>query len=165
MHLPAIVLAPMGDTEFARFKALAISTHAEDNVTATRWSEPNALARAEAEFQRLLPQGLQTRDHRLCEIRDAAQGLVVGYLWFAFTLDGPVRSGYLYNVHVLVQHRGRGYAKAALDGLEDIARAERLATLRLHAFSCNAAAQALYRSQGYWITGVNMQKRLREDEH
>jgi hypothetical protein len=38
-----------------------------------------------------------------------------------------------------------------------------LSSIALHVFSFNTGAQALYRSTGYGITGMNMLKPLRRD--
>lgn len=159
-------LAPMQSAEFDSFAELAIASYAEDNVAAGRWPPQGALARARAEFERLLPQGLHTPAHWLYEIREteAASGEVIGFVWFAVLADGATRSGYLYHIRIKPQFRGLGHAKAALDRLDEIARAMGLSSIALHTFSQNGAAQALYRSQGYWITGMNMRKTLRMDD-
>lgn len=157
---PHVTLAPMQDAEFAAFRQEAVAIFADNNVRSYRWPEAGAQARAEAQFTQLLPQGLQTPDHRLYEVYDTAQGLLVGHVWFNVQQADTLREGYLYNIHIKAIHRGRGYATSAMRVIEQMAADEGVSDVRLHVFAMNTAAQALYRSLGYWITGVNMQKRI-----
>jgi ribosomal protein S18 acetylase RimI-like enzyme len=60
---------------------------------------------------------------------------------------------------VFPQYR-RGHARAALAALEAAARAHRITTLALNVFGSNDGAQELYRSVGYVITSMRMQKEL-----
>lgn len=161
--LPTIQLVPLTEDEFATFGAEAVVEHAQDNVKAGKWTMDEALAQSREEFARLLPQGLRTPGHRLFGVHEAAQGDLVGYLWFAVSGEGAARGAYLYNVQVRSACRGRGYAKAALDHFEALAAADGATHVRLHVFSFNSPAQALYRSQGYWITGLNMHKKLGDE--
>lgn len=149
-----------------RFDGWAEETNADyaaDNVTAGRWPRRRAAERARAEFNRLLPQGMQTPGHYFYEIRDGGEE-PVGSLWFAVIGEGEARSGYVYNVRVHPAWRGRGHARAALLEVERVAAGMGLAAVALHVFGFNAPAQALYRSLGYGITGFNMRKPLRTDD-
>ena len=92
-------------------------------------------------------------------------GEVVGFVWFAVQESAGVRNGYVYSIQVRPEFRGQGHASAALRLLEDIAAGLGLVHIALHVFAFNTSAQALYRSLGYGITGVNMLKPLRRDEH
>jgi hypothetical protein len=42
------------------------ASYAEDHVQAGNWSAEEAPANARAETDKLLPDGLQTKDHRVC---------------------------------------------------------------------------------------------------
>jgi ribosomal protein S18 acetylase RimI-like enzyme len=163
-----IMLAPMGEADFAAFQALTVGAYAEDNVESARWKMEHALERSRAEFDRLLPQGIRTPNHHFLDIRRTAPaddasgpGEVVGQLWYAID-EGPFeRAAYVYYIRVAPRFRGRGHAHAALELLEQRVRAQGLDSIALHVFSFNTTAQALYRSLGYWITGLNMRKFLR----
>ncbi len=61
------------------------------------------------------------------------------------------------------EFRGRGHARAALQLAEAIAIAQGAQAIALHVFIFNTSAQALYRSLGYGITGLNMLKPLQRD--
>lgn len=146
---------------FAAFAEESQQAYADDNVLAGRWPEAGALQQARAEFARLLPQGVATPGHRLYEILEKASGQCVGVLWLALQQAGAERVGYVYNLRVGSAFRGRGHARAAMQ----LAEAEVLAAggvrMALHVFGFNTSAQALYRSLGYGITGLNMAKPLR----
>lgn len=159
-----ITLLPMPEGDFATFEAECTSAYAQDNVLAGRWPRATGLARAQQEFRRLLPQGLATPHHHVYNVHDAQNRQVVGFLWFAELDAGDLRTGHIYSIHIEPAHRGHGHAKAAIDRIEELGRARGLGTISLHVFSHNAAAQALYRSLGYGITGFNMIKPLRRDE-
>jgi ribosomal protein S18 acetylase RimI-like enzyme len=156
----ATTLVPMGQDALAAFAEHAIADYARDAVQAGRWVADSALERARAEFDRLLPQGVETPNHFLYEIRDEAAGVAVGALWFAIDVKNDPSAGYLYSIRVEPAFRGRGHAKAALDRLEAVALDKGLTSMGLHVFGHNTTAQALYRSQGYWITGLVMRKPL-----
>ncbi len=159
-----ITLLPMPAADFPSFQAECTSAYARDNVQAGRWPAANALARAQKEFHRLLSGGLNSPGHHIYSICEQQSDQKVGFLWFAeFDADGA-RTGFVYSIHIHPEYRGRGYAKAAIDRLEEQSAARHLASISLHVFSHNAAAQALYRSLGYGITGFNMLKPLRRDD-
>ena len=157
-------LVSMGAEAFASFAEEAVSSYAEDNVIAGRWPGEGAMERSRTEFDRLLPEGLQTPDHHLYEIVETAEAATVGCLWYSVSGDKEARAGFVYNIHIKPEYRGRGYAAAALVLLEEKARAEGLISIGLHVFGFNTAAQALYRSAGYGVTGLNMLKLLHRDE-
>lgn len=159
-----ITLLPMAESRFASFEAECTSAYARDNVLSGRWPQSSAQARAQAEFRRLLPAGPNSPGHFVFDIHDSGSQQTVGFLWFAQIDAGDSRTGHVYSIHVDPAHRGRGHAKAAIDRIEAHALALGLVTVSLHVFSHNAAAQALYRSLGYGITGFNMLKPLRRDE-
>lgn len=153
-------LVPMRPDLFPVYAETAISEFARDNVQSGRWLEGQALSRAQKEFERLLPDGQQTPGHRFYEILDAAAGETVGFIWFASQTADGIKTGYLYNIRVRPEFRGRGHAREALDLIEQVAKAEKMTSIGLHVFGSNTTAQALYRSAGYWTTGMNMMKPL-----
>jgi ribosomal protein S18 acetylase RimI-like enzyme len=153
-------LVPMQADGFDAFAEESIASYAQDNTRACRWSPADALDRARKEFQHLLPQGLQTPENFIYDIRDEVTHETVGFVWFAIVQRAAIRSAYVYSIRIKPEFRGRGHAKAALDLVEGIATAAGLSTIALHVFSFNTGAQALYRSLGYGITGFNMLKPL-----
>ena len=121
------------------------------------------MALSQAEHARLLPDGLATKDTHLFEIRDPATNAVVGSLWLGIQSTAGARTGYVFNVEVSEEHRRKGYAKRAFEELEPVARELGLSAIGLYVFAFNGAAQGLYESLGYKVTGFNMRKDLGGD--
>lgn len=156
-------LVPMRPQAFGAFTEACIADYAHDNVQAGRWPEPGSVERARAAFAQLLPRGLETPNHFVREILDAALPESVGFVWFALLDEGADRTGYVYNIRVEPAFRGRGHAKEALDQVAAFVEAQGAHALALHVFSFNTSALALYRSLGYGITGMNLLKPLRRE--
>jgi ribosomal protein S18 acetylase RimI-like enzyme len=155
------VLVPMSREAFVAFAAEAKEAYAEDHVLAGNWPKVEALAKAAAQFDELLPQGIDTPDHFLYEVRDAS-GRGVGSLWFGVVGAGPARAGYVFNIRIRPEEQRKGHGRAALLALEAVAAAMRLPALRLNVFGHNPGAAALYRSLGYRVTSSSMRKPLGE---
>ena len=157
------ILVPMRPENFLSFAETANAGYAQDNVAVGRWTREEALARAQAEFLQLLPQGLATPDHHVYEIRDESTAAMVGFLWFAVVGKGDTRFAYIYNICVEPQFRRRGHARAALLWLDQFARAQGIRGVRLNVFAHNSPAQVLYRSLGFETMSVMMNKQLPAD--
>ena len=119
-----------------------------------------ALERARADFEYLLPRGLDTPDNFLFEILEE-DGLVVGFAWLAIERKYGAASAYLYDIGIHAAHRRKGHAMRALRALEDFATGAGATSIGLNVFANNGGAQALYRKLGYTPTNFNMRKRLR----
>lgn len=155
------VLRAMTEAAYARFIDSSVADYAKENVAAGRWPATGALERSRGSMQQLLPQGRTTPNNHLFTIHDATRQVDVGVLWLA-VVDHPGggRSGHVYELLVFSPYRRQGHARAAFAALEALARSWGLNDLGLHVFAHNQAAQALYRSLGYSVTGLNMQKRV-----
>jgi len=153
----------MRPENFLSFAETANAGYAQDNVAVGRWSSEEALARAEAEFLQLLPQGLATPDHHVYEIQDESTAETVGFLWFAVVGKGDARFAYVYNIGVERPFRRRGHARAALLWLEQFARVQGVGGVRLNVFAHNSAAQGLYRALGFETMSMMMNKQVAPD--
>jgi len=152
-------LAPLPTEAFARFRDVSITEYAEENVESGRWPAEGAEERSRQSYDELLTQGLATPNQHLFEMRDSA-GAPVGTIWLAVIEQAGARHGYIYDVRVEPEHRRKGHARAAFLALEPLARELGLERIALHVFAHNPGAQALYRSLGYEVTGINMQKKM-----
>jgi ribosomal protein S18 acetylase RimI-like enzyme len=155
-------LVAMSREAFAAFAAEANEGYAQDHVLAGNWSAGEALAKAKAQFDQLLPQGFDTPDHSFYEVRDPS-GTSVGTVWFGIVGVGEAKAGYVYNIRIRPDQQRKGYGKAALLALEALAVHMRLPALRLNVFGHNPGAEALYRSLGYKVTSSSMRKLLSSD--
>lgn len=148
----------MTQPEFDAFLARSIPEYAADNVRAGYWAESEALERSRKEFERFLPQGLQSPDNYLFTVYD--DGTPVGVIWMKANLERPIKSGFIFELYIDESQRGRGYGKQAMLLIEEQARALGLESLGLHVFAVNEMARNLYERVGYEVTSLNMAKKL-----
>jgi ribosomal protein S18 acetylase RimI-like enzyme len=157
------ILVPMSAESWPHYLDAAVAGYANDNVDAGRWPAEGALARAQADFDISLPQGLATPDNYLFEIKIAEAGPTIGFLWFAVVQKNGLRSAFVYDVEIKPEFRRQGHAAAAFKALEPLVRKLGLTSIGLHVFAHNPGAQALYRKLGYAVASVNMLKQLGAD--
>jgi ribosomal protein S18 acetylase RimI-like enzyme len=67
----------------------------------------------------------------------------------------------VFNVQVDEQHRGRGFARAAMEFAEQEAQRRGLSHVALNVFGGNEQARGLYRSLGYSEDSLSMSKAVR----
>jgi len=152
------VLVPMPAASFPAFLEAAVVGYAEQNVASGRWSAEAALELSRAEHERLLPEGVASKDNHLFEVRDPKTDAVVGSLWLGVQNKTGIPLGYVFNVEIACAHRRQGHATRAFKALESLARGMGLASIGLNVFAYNTAAHALYTSLGYETIGISMRK-------
>ncbi len=155
-----IQLAAMSAQEYMAWLDGAIADYAQDKVAAGNWSPASARQRAEAEYAKLLPDGLLTPRHHLFTILAGLQPQPVGMIWFAEEDWGGRRVAFIYDFLIHEPFRRHGYGLEAILALEEKVKALSLDVIGLHVFGHNRAALALYQKAGYEITNINMAKRL-----
>lgn len=148
----------MNQTEYNAFLKRTIPEYADDKVRAGYWAESEALERSRKEFEGLLPQGLQTKNHYLYTLVDGDQS--VGMIWLRTNLDRPTQDGFIFELYIDENQRGKGYGRQAMLLIEEKARELGLKAIGLHVFGSNKVARNLYESVGYETTSVNMSKTL-----
>lgn len=163
LNIPMLNYSPlisMSEAQFQHFLQGAIRDYADQNIASGRWAEDQAMALSVAEHQRLLPDGVTSKDQHLFVIQDPESELVVGHLWLAVQENLGLRQGYVYAVEIDHAFRRQGHARRAFLALESVGKALGLSSIGLHVFAFNLAAQALYESLRYRVTGLNMRKSL-----
>jgi ribosomal protein S18 acetylase RimI-like enzyme len=155
-------LAPMSPLSFARYLESAPASYAQDNIAVNRWPALDAVQRARDDLAVALPLGLATPDNHLYDVMSElsadGQGCVVGMLWFAYEMKHGIRIAYVYDIDIYPPYRRQGHARRAFAQMELLALGQCVERIDLHVFAHNPAAQSLYRSLGYNVTGVNMSK-------
>ncbi|MFG3348896.1 GNAT family N-acetyltransferase [Streptomyces sp. NPDC048018] len=148
----------MTEAEFAGWEARTMRDFAESWI-ARGVPEDRALAKAEASRRDLLPRGLATPGTAVHLV--VSDGEVVGHVWTGVRELEPGRSaGYVYDIEVAEEHRGRGHGRALMLVAERVALAAGERLLGLHVFTGNTPAIRLYESLGYRTTYVNSFKKL-----
>jgi ribosomal protein S18 acetylase RimI-like enzyme len=154
-----VELHPMAEGEFQRYMERAIKRYAQENIKAGYRTAEDAERRSQQDHLRLLPLGLETPGTHLLVIREKASQRAVGALWLKTEDDGrPI--GFIYDIFLEEEERGKGLGKATMRALEEFARKEGLKALYLHVFAHNPIAIRLYQSSGYKFKSMNMEKLL-----
>lgn len=151
-----VALVPMTASQFSRYLAETVPSYAAENVRSGRWSESEALTEAQKQIDSLLPNGVETPNHFLFEIRAVPTGPRVGSTWLAV----EPRGAFVYDLQIDEAHRRQGHAEAAMRALEGIARDRGAKKISLHVFGTNTTARHLYRKLGYDETNVMMSKAI-----
>jgi RimJ/RimL family protein N-acetyltransferase len=153
-----ISFVPMTEAEFAGFCERLNREYARDQIEAGKWSADEALAKAEADTARHLPEGLNTANQYLYMIRDDETGETVGKLWFSVDTSGAQSSAFILEFEIDEDKRGKGYGKRALEALDAKARELGIGKIGLHVFAHNHVAKGLYDKMGYKVTDYQMSK-------
>lgn len=152
-------LEPMTKARYDAWLVQTIREYAAEKVAAGNYPEEGALERSTAEFDVLLPQGLQTPGHEIRSLVNDA-GELVGYVWFTIEDRPQGRVVFIYDIAVDPEHRRQGHAQAALLEVEAYARKHDCIGVMLHVFGSNTGARQLYKKVGYDETNVIMLKRV-----
>ena len=155
-----IKLVPMTAAEYQDYVKGAVVNYAEEQVRAGSWPSEGATERAKQAFDVLLPEGRETADQSLNMVVDAVSSEHVGILWYGIRDEAAGKFVALFDFEIFESHRRRGYAKQALDALEQVAAEHGIGRIALHVFGHNTAARALYRKAGYEETHVTMAKEI-----
>ena len=147
----------MTQHEFEAFLERSIPEYAAEHVRAGNWIESESLEKSRKEFEKLLPQGLNSVDNFLYTLYDGEEA--VGMIWMKIR-DHRSKSGFIYDAFIDERFRGKGYGKSLMLLLEEKAREMELNSLELHVFGSNHVARKLYETIDYKVTSVNMSKKL-----
>jgi ribosomal protein S18 acetylase RimI-like enzyme len=149
-----VALRPMSAAEYDAWRVSAVADYAREFVDSAILSPTDAANRAEKDFARLLPDGLETEGHELFVALVDAEA--VGTLWLAFVPGAGGMEGFVYEVSVVPGQRRRGYGRAIMEAAHQVCRARGAAAISLHVFGHNVAARALYDSLGYQVVSTAM---------
>ncbi|PCG81710.1 GNAT family N-acetyltransferase [Streptomyces sp. WZ.A104] len=157
--LPAgLTSRAMSEEEFADWRRGAVQAYAQG------WTDrgvppEQARLKSETDHATHLPDGLATAGVRFSVL--VAAGEAVGHVWVALReLPPGGAAGYVFDVEVREEHRGRGHGRALMLLAEDVTRSWGAHRLGLHVFAANTPALRLYESLGYTTTRYNLAKAL-----
>jgi len=153
-------LIPMQENELQAYLDKTIPSYAADKIKAGHWSEEEGLDKARDSFKRLLPDGVNTKDQYLFNVKDVETDRSVGIIWLNAQVDKPHPTGFIYHVEIDETMRGKGFGKQAMLAIEEKARDLGLESIGLHVFSHNPTAIGLYEKIGYKTSSLNMSKDL-----
>ena len=154
-----IRLEPMTPAEYQVYIGYAVKQYAEVRVKAGDDAE-GILERAQEEYDKLLPQGLETPNHHLLSIHVDGLDAPVGLIWFEARDKKGRKSAYIFVFEVRAELRGQGYGAATLQALEERVRSMGIHRINLNVFGFNTGAKALYERCGFTVAGIGMTKVL-----
>lgn len=154
-----IKLVPMQQSDLEDYLAIAVQEYAQDKIDAGNYAPSEGLEKARAEFDALLPQGIDTPHQHLFSVQNEA-GEKVGIFWLAEIQSGARRFAFIYDIRIDEEHRRKGYGTQAMLAAEEEAKKLGFDRIGLHVFGRNHAALALYEKLGYEITNINMSKNI-----
>jgi len=155
-----IHLIPMQENELPAYLAKAIPNYAAQNIKAGYWSEKDGLEKSRETFERLLPDGVSTKDQYIYTVQDPETDQAVGIIWLNARTDTPNPIGFIYDIVIDEAVRRKGFGKQAMLAIEDKARELGLESIALHVFFHNTTAVGLYEKIGYKTRSLNMIKDL-----
>jgi ribosomal protein S18 acetylase RimI-like enzyme len=155
---PSVSLRPLRDDEYAAFVEASKAGYARGIEEQGGYSRDFARRKAEDDFGKVLPNGLQTPGHAIFVV--VADGEAVGRLWIAEREMGGRRALFIYDIEIDDTFRGRGLGRTTMLLAEEEGRRRGLPRIELNVFGGNEVARRLYRSLGYVENAVQMSKDL-----
>lgn len=154
-----IKLRRMTQLEYDAYYAGSLKSLASELARAYDLDPEDGMKEAAKSFASLLPDGrIDVPDQYLYVIE--ADRTSVGVLWFHLRRARKVPEAYLLDIVIDETHRGKGYARAAMQELEREARALGAGRIALNVFEHNQVAQRMYMRLGFEVGGRTMFKRL-----
>jgi ribosomal protein S18 acetylase RimI-like enzyme len=154
----AAPVRPMTADEYEQWREAELASYAKEMIDSGMLSPEAAQARSTEQHAEFLPQEQATPHMHLLRVLDG-DGQPVGVLWL-----GPhprkAGAGFVYDVAVDEDCRGKGHGRAAMLAAETIARREGWTEIGLNVFGPNSRARTLYDSLGYLVVNTNMAKPL-----
>ncbi|MGP3980283.1 GNAT family N-acetyltransferase [Streptomyces sp. KR80] len=152
---------PMSEQEFTAWHDAGKKAYAQDWID-RGVPEDQAWATSEADHAALLPDGLRTPGAILRVL--SHDGVDVGTVWISLAKSLPdglgALDGFVLDVEVREEHRGRGHGRSLMLVAERECRAAGGDRLGLNVFAGNTPALRLYESLGYQTIRYHLSKPL-----
>jgi len=143
--LNQVTLEKIDEMNFSDFKEWVIKDYAEEKTKAGNWTEDEALVKATAEFEKLLPQGEKTPNQFLYYICNK-ENQRVGHVWHDLIVN---EDGWIHSLLVYENYRRQGFAYKAINIIESDILNNGCSSIGLHVFRHNKSALNLYKKLGF----------------
>lgn len=153
-----VKLEPMSIEQYESWLYLAIEEYATEKIQAGNATADEARDVSKHEFDQLLPDGLNTSNNYLFNVRDEDGDHIVGTLWLKVRNEG--KEMFIYGIRMDANSRGKGYGRQTMQALEAFVKEMGIPKISLHVFGYNDVAIKLYKSCGYVATNIRMSKVL-----
>ena len=158
MPAETLELRKMTEEDFAQCLGPMVESYAQDITRNIRRPIDEVRKEAQEQVNRILPNGLSTDGHLIFNVVESTTGERIGHIWVS--LEKEENRAFLYDILIEAPFRGRGFGRRSLQLIETKLRELGIKQLGLHVFGDNQTAISLYKTQGYYTTGFNMQKEL-----
>jgi len=145
--------------QFDAWSDRSIAGFAEQQARSGQSTPDEAFAYARGQFASLLPDGLATPLHHFWTVQD--DGRLAGHLWVRVRPTASEVEGYVYDIELAPDARGRGLGRLTMQAAEREVAAMGATTMRLNVFGHNEPARRLYRRLGFVPGSTALTKRLR----
>ena len=153
-------LRPMTEDEFARYMESSVQAYAQGHVDAGNAEPAEALRFAEADYRRLLPDGVRSPNQHLFSVFEEPSSVRAGMVWVAVGERGKPENAYIYDLQIDPAFQRKGLAREAMLAVERLVTGMGATRIALNVFGYNHGARALYEKLGYGITSIGMMKKL-----
>lgn len=143
----------MSEDDFAAFLRKSIPEYAYDQMRAGNWTAGESVGRARAEFQQMLPNGLQTPNQHLSVIVDE-RGYKAGMLWYFVNGNRSRKTAFLIDLFLFPEARHKGYEPQVFELFEQEARGLGVERVELQVFTHKSDEIQLYRENGFQEVSV-----------
>jgi len=152
-----LTFTPMSEEDFAAFIRKSVPEYAYDQMRAGNWTANEAVGRARAEFQQMLPNGPQTENAHLRTILDE-QGHKLGMLWYYVEPNRSRKTAFLIDFFIFPEGRHKGYEAEALGLFEAEACGLGVERVELQIFTHKLDDLRIYRENGFSETSIFFSK-------
>lgn len=156
--MAVVRLVRMTSEQYKTWLDANVKFYAEEKVRVGNVSAEEAMQVSQNEFEQIMPDGLDTLDTYVFNVRDEDSDQDVGTLWLKVRDEG--KEMFIYGVEINEDVRGKGYGRQTMQALEALVKHMGIPKISLHVFGYNDVAINLYKSSGYVATNILMSKVL-----
>ncbi|MCE0799218.1 GNAT family N-acetyltransferase [Buttiauxella sp. S04-F03] len=155
-----VTFKPMLSHDFLAFVDYFVVDYASEIASSYRLSEADALLQARRETEASFPDGEKSAGQVVLCITQTHLGEEqhIGYLWYK--PDSELKSIYINDFYLFPQFRGQGLGSEAMKCLEEQLIQQGYNQIKLRVAADNRRARQVYETNGFAVTGINMNKIL-----
>lgn len=153
-------LVDLSEKDYSEYLENAISAFAEDKVKAGNFPAEKALELSRQGYEKLLPDGVNTKDNHLFSIFDEENKEKLGIIWIKLNTEEGNRNVWLFDFLIFEKFRRQGFGEKSMKLLEEKTKELGFNKILLHVFGHNEPAISLYKKMGFQTTNINMSKML-----
>ena len=150
-------LRPLTDNELEEWLAVQQGDYVADRIRTGE--DPDEAKRiADDQYASFFPDGRPAPGQLTFRVMDG--DAPVGWIWIGPRTPEQLSAYWVWNVVIGEEHRGKGFGRAAMLLVEEVALAAGATSLGLNVFGHNRIARRLYESLGYETMAIQMRKEL-----